>query len=328
MAAPIVIVGAGLSGLVAGRSLAAAGWPVVVLDKGRGPGGRLATRRLGRAVLDHGAQFFTVRGEDLQRQTDDWLARGVVREWCRGFGEVPDGHPRYVAAGGMVGLAKDLAEGLDVRCAHPVAAIIPAGDGLILTSSAGSADPIEAAAVVATPPVPQTLELLAAGGLRLRPEVEGVRRLRYHKVLALLVRCDGVPPLGGCGAVQQPDDPTFTFVADNRAKGISSESAVTFHVAHARSEELWEQPDGEVRRLLLGEARSWLGAATPVEVQLKRWRYSGPVEPWPERAVLATERPSPVVLAGDAFGGPKVEGAYRSGLAAADLLDGVLTPSR
>lgn len=57
----IVIVGAGLSGLVAARSLAASGHDVSVLDKGRGVGGRLATRRIGDAVLDHGAQFFTVR---------------------------------------------------------------------------------------------------------------------------------------------------------------------------------------------------------------------------------------------------------------------------
>ena len=59
----VAIVGAGLAGLMAGRTLAEAGHEVVLLDKGRSPGGRLATRRIGAATLDHGAQFFTVRSE-------------------------------------------------------------------------------------------------------------------------------------------------------------------------------------------------------------------------------------------------------------------------
>ena len=63
----VAIVGAGLAGLMAGRTLAEAGHEVVLLDKGRSPGGRLATRRIGEATLDHGAQFFTVRSEAVRR---------------------------------------------------------------------------------------------------------------------------------------------------------------------------------------------------------------------------------------------------------------------
>ena len=57
----VIVVGAGLAGLMAGRELVKAGHEVLLLDKGRSPGGRLATRRIGQATLDHGAQFFTVR---------------------------------------------------------------------------------------------------------------------------------------------------------------------------------------------------------------------------------------------------------------------------
>ena len=42
----VVVVGAGVAGLTAARSLAAFS-DVVVVDKGRGVGGRLATRRIG-----------------------------------------------------------------------------------------------------------------------------------------------------------------------------------------------------------------------------------------------------------------------------------------
>ena len=80
----VVVVGAGLAGLVAARELAA-DHEIVVLDKGRSVGGRLATRRIGDARLDHGAQFFTVRSEAFRSQVDEWLSRDVARVWCHGF---------------------------------------------------------------------------------------------------------------------------------------------------------------------------------------------------------------------------------------------------
>ena len=57
----VVVVGTGIAGLMAAQSLTKNGHDVVVVDKGRSPGGRLATRRIDDATLDHGAQFFTVR---------------------------------------------------------------------------------------------------------------------------------------------------------------------------------------------------------------------------------------------------------------------------
>ena len=121
----MAIVGAGLSGLMAARDLRARGLDVVLFDKGRSPGGRLATRRIGDARLDHGAQFFTVRTEAFGAHVREWVDAGVVYEWCRGFTDGDgnqagdgggDGHPRYAVHGGMNALAKHLARDLDVRC--------------------------------------------------------------------------------------------------------------------------------------------------------------------------------------------------------------------
>ena len=69
---------------------------VVVVDKGRSPGGRMATRRIGAATFDHGAQFFTVRTPAFRRRVDDWIDRGLVTVWNHGF-DHDDGYPRYVA---------------------------------------------------------------------------------------------------------------------------------------------------------------------------------------------------------------------------------------
>ena len=51
----VAVIGAGLTGLTAARRLADAGCAVVVFDKSRGLGGRLATRRTALGPIDHGA---------------------------------------------------------------------------------------------------------------------------------------------------------------------------------------------------------------------------------------------------------------------------------
>ena len=75
-----IVVGAGISGLLAAGALQGEGWNVTVLDKGRGVGGRMATRRVGGGTFDHGAQFFTVRGERFAGLVEDWLEAGVAAE--------------------------------------------------------------------------------------------------------------------------------------------------------------------------------------------------------------------------------------------------------
>ena len=73
----VLIVGAGISGLMAARELKKNGYQVLVLDKGRGLGGRMATRRMGGARLDHGAQFMTARQPAFAAIIEEALAAGV-----------------------------------------------------------------------------------------------------------------------------------------------------------------------------------------------------------------------------------------------------------
>ena len=57
----IAIIGAGIAGITAARTLANAGHHVQVFEKSRGPGGRMSTRESNFGTFDHGAQYFTVR---------------------------------------------------------------------------------------------------------------------------------------------------------------------------------------------------------------------------------------------------------------------------
>lgn len=342
MASPrVLIIGGGLSGLTAADRLLRRPdgldpTEVAVVERSPTVGGRLATRRIGEATLDHGAQFFTVRTDDFRADVDRWLAAGVVEEWCRGFGVV-DGYPRYRAAGGMNQLARrlgaSLAEaGVAVATGRRVSALRPRDGGWRVDYdepsaeiTAGEGPVTDVPALIVTPPVPQALALLESGGTTLSPaSASTLRSLTYHRVIALLTVLDRRPELPPPGALQRPDDPTFTFVADNQAKGISAVPAVTFHTAHARSADLWSATDDEIVDALLPTARDLVAPAQIVELEVKRWRYTGPVHPHPDPCFVATVAgepvPGPLVFAGDGFGGSKMEGAYLSGLAAADAV--------
>lgn len=318
-ATDVVVVGAGLAGLAAAGRLEQAGRRVVVVDKGRSVGGRLATRRMGGASLDHGAQFFTVRSNAFRHEVDGWLADGVVHEWCRGFDDQPDGHPRYAAAGGMNRVAKHLAAPLaEVSTGVQVTSVGPGDDGWRVAWTGGAR---RARAVVVTSPVPQSLALLAAGVTELRPEVgAGLRAIRYEPTLALLLVLDRPSAVPAPGA-RKPADGPFEIVVDNVAKGASGDPAITLHLRPELSAARYDDADERILDDLLPAAARWIGPASVTEAAVKRWRYATPVETWPEPTVaVAVGATGPVLLAGDAFAGPRVEGAWLSGVAAAEAL--------
>jgi len=314
----VAIVGAGLSGLVAARQLAAAGVDVAVVDKGRSPGGRLATRRIGDATLDHGAQFFTVRTPAFRRQVDEWLDRGLVSIWSNGFVS-DDGHPRYVAVAGMNSLAKDLAVGLDVRCSTMAFTIRPAVDGSDNAAWHVVIDDgktIGSDAVIVTTPLPQAFSLLVDSGVHLD---EALIRTDYDRTIALLATLDRTPEIPAPGGLQGPT-PDISFVADNQAKGVSAAPAITVHASANWSEQHWDDDLDDLRVQLLDLARPWIGGADVGEAHVKKWRFATPKTTWPDRCWVAPG--GTVVLAGDAFDGPRVEAAHNSGLAAAHALVG------
>lgn len=303
----VVIIGAGLSGLVAANELQAAGVEVVVVDKGRSPGGRLATRRIGTATLDHGAQFFTVRTAAFQQRVDDWLQRGLVAVW-----HDADVHPRFVAPAGMNSLAKDLAKDLDVSCSTTVTAVRPAGSRWQVMVNNGSV--LLADRVVVTAPLPQSSALLADSGIALDNRLMGTE---YDSTIALLATLDRPPRIDAPGGVQRPND-DVAFVADDVAKGVSATPAITLHASAAWSRTHWDEDADHLLAALVNLAGPWLGDAVIDEAQVKKWRYATPQTLWPGPCWVSPD--GGIVLAGDAFAGPRVEGAYNSGLAAARAL--------
>ena len=322
-----IVVGAGISGLLAASSLQREGWDVTVLDKSQGVGGRMATRLVGGGTFDSGAQFFTVRGERFAGLVRDWLGAGVAAEWTRGFADSEgrpneDGYPRYMGAEGMTSIPKYISRDLDVRTGERVVRVDGGQASWMVRCASGLR--VAGDALVLAFPVPQALDLVSSGSYRLsdgaRSQLEAVS---YDPCLALMVVLDGPTGVPEPGGMQIKDEP-LDWIGDNRRKGISAGSAVTVHAGPEWSRSHFEDDETRVIDSLISLAGNRLGtdlAPAVVATSLARWRYSWVTEPHPEPCLVASDHP-PLVFCGDAFGQPKVEGATLSGLAAADYLLG------
>ena len=147
----VVVVGAGLSGVACAREVRAAGLRVRVLDRGRKPGGRMASRRLWDRPVDLGASYLTTSDEDFLAVVEGWRERGLARPWTDTFCALGDGDPvaktgplRWGAPGGLRSLVEDLAAGLDGRA-------VRRREGV---------DALDGAAVVLAMPDPQARRLV------------------------------------------------------------------------------------------------------------------------------------------------------------------------
>ncbi len=319
----ILIVGAGIAGLSAARTLKQQGYSVTVLDKGRGVGGRLNTRSLriegfGDAIGDRGAQYFTVRDERFTSFTDELVQSGIVREWSGAKGDTV----RYVGIKGMREIANYLAQNMDVRTEQRVTILRTDNNQWNVETDMGLQ--ITADALLMTPPVPQSLAIFDASRITLPDKQRQVlEKITYNSCLTLMVLLEGDSKLSGDYAELQGE--TLRWIADNKRKGISVLPVLTLHSTHEFSQKHWQKTDEEIAEQMLHVAKPFVGSSV-VMYKVHRWRYSEPSvaenksKSEPFLSVQGAENIPPLVFAGDGFTIGRVESAWLSGLAAAESL--------
>jgi predicted NAD/FAD-dependent oxidoreductase len=216
----------------------------------------------------------------------------------------------------MNALAKHLSKPFDLRTEAKVELVEPADEGWRAITESGQT--LRAGALVLTPPAPQAIALLAACSDRLPSEISStLNAIAFDPCFALLVTIDGpgrVPPPGYI----RPDQGPVEWIADNTQKGVSTgAAALTIHARADFSRRYLEAPQEDVAKLLLEAAGTWFGGQVTAW-QLHRWRYSRPVDAGQRPTYLFSRQPACLAIAGDAFGGSRLEGAFLSGLAAAE----------
>lgn len=311
-----IIIGAGLSGLTAAHELIKNNWEVIVLDKGRGVGGRMATRRAGEARFDHGAQYFSTKTPDFQEFTQNIIQKNIAKKWHLQEGDKTFSHARVIGIGGMSTIPKFLAEGLNIKTNEKVISISETENGCKVITEAGNI--YEANALICTAPAPQAIELLQKNEIALA-DIETLQSIHYQPCIAVMASLKtqtNIPSPGGISL----ENSNISWVADNFQKGISPIFSATIHANPAFSLAHFDDDLNEIGNQLISEITDLIPADSVESYQVHRWRYSLASERYAENFLVSSSTKFPLIFAGDGFGIGSIEGAYISGKSAAQRL--------
>jgi len=318
-----LIIGGGICGLVAGTQLQAKGFSVKVLDKGRGIGGRFATRRIphpqqGEGIFDYGVQYLTVNTEGFQEWIREWLQRGIIETWT---GVAKESKPvKYKGVKGIRSIAKHLASYLDVETKTKVVHLSEEkGVWTVVTEQGRN---YYSDRVILTAPVPQSLQLLQESNIQITDEKLSL--VSYHSCLTGLLLVSETIAIGDAGGYYVGGE-VLDWIACNYQKGISPDAyAVTLQGNTKFSAEYSQKRDRELAlEQLIEAAWSYLGQGSVIDVRVHFWRYSTPIHQFPASFFAISDS---LYLAGDGFlatASPvsPVESAVLSGLAAARAIN-------
>ena len=305
-----LIIGGGMAGLSAATALAETGAGVIVLDKGRGPGGRMAARRVeiaGEQVsFDHGAQYFTARDPAFRETVAGWEAAGVAARWPAA------GADAWVGTPGMNACVKHMASCLDVRWNMRAERLCR--DGALWRVEAGD-DVFHAATVLVAVPAEQAAVLLGDAAPDFAARAASVASAPCWAVMAGFAA-----PLPLADTFRSDSGPV-SWAARNSAKPARAGAETwVIHASPARSRELIDLPKEEVAKILLADFFSANGAppATPPHLDAHRWLYAQPEARKGEGPLYDPNKR--IGIAGDWLHSPRVEGAWLSGRALAQAL--------
>ena len=275
----IVIVGAGLTGLHLAQSLHQRGKNCLILEKSKGLGGRIATRRMDDLGLDHGAAYLI----------DSFEMRSALQEFkC---------HPQLTShglllSGGMNQMAKAFAQNLHVLKSQKLQSIKRQNDGWELETEEGMQ--LNCQHLIITAPIPQALELLEKN--HLAPEINHpLYSIKYSFALILLAILEDVK---NHQAHEVFEDHQFLLMKERKLHP----HGLVLQLSPSFSQTFFEEPEEVILSHIFNMLKD--SPYSDVKIQkyeLKKWRYSRPLSQLP---VPYVEVAPQLYLAGDGFTSP------------------------
>ncbi len=303
MAEKIAVVGAGLAGVTAALALQEAGYAVVVFDKSRGFGGRLATRRGEGFAIDHGAAAAHGAAPGFAAAM---AAAGAV--------DAADGVAGgWVGQPGMSAIVRAMAGPLDCVMATEITGIEADRDGLILADAAGARHgPFDR--VLSAIPAPQARRFLAG-----RPEDAALAEVVMDPVWTLLLAF--AEPLEVRASLAGAPFDSILRASSRPGRAALPET----WVAHAGAEwtranlEMTKEAACAVLREAFAEA-SGRALPEPIYAAAHRWRHGRVARPLGAPFLSAMD--GRLLLGGDWALGPAAGDAFVSGKAMAAAVSG------
>jgi renalase len=332
----VIVVGAGMAGLVCAQQLRQAGYSVLVVEKSRGFGGRVATRRLHDTCADHGACYLKPKGKLMTQFVELLLQRNVLQVWNGTFMDKSENiassiQARYASSTGMSSIAKFLATGLNVTLNQRVIQVnLNSDTSWRLTLEAG--DELTTKALVIAIPAPQALTLLEPLEANLDSTfIEKLRSVEFFPSISVMA---GYPstskPLPQWRTITFDNDNVLGWIGfDSTKRTNPSQPVFVVQSSAAEAERNLETNDLQpVGQQILQAAANIVGfdwLAHPDWLDVHRWRYAFPRTPLQESFLAASKQP--LVCCGDWCGGNLIPGTIDSGLSAASAINSQLRPN-
>ncbi len=289
-----LIIGAGMTGLWLGHLLTQQNKGCHLIDKSKGVGGRMATRRWNDQKFDHGAQFYKLKSESQvfhQLMTEKNLVRSI-------------GEDKWMAVSGISQLAKQLASNLSIGLQKTVDKIIQLEGGIYQVTTL-EGDSFKSKKLILTCPLPQTLKILDQSHF-IYPQ--SLSTVQYSKAVVFLLSSKNVVKFPYPNPYVEPQNSSFFSVADQNFKTGSPGTAWTVTMNPSWSDQYFDQSEEDQLNAFKNEFKYF---DSSFECQVKKWRYSHPH--LPHNTLTAKIEGHPYLyLAGDAFGGGSLNGAIRS----------------
>ncbi|MEO7327545.1 MAG: FAD-dependent oxidoreductase [Minicystis sp.] len=323
----VIVVGAGIAGLSAARALADGGAAVQVLERARGVGGRVATRRFDEQPVDFGVAFFHGRDPAFLAALAEVPAT-LLPGWpteihgagrpCQPEAFAAD-ERRLAFAEGLTAFPKHLARGLDVRTSTRVTALSLTATQIRLELE--GAEALEARTVLVCLSTEQARTLLATvpePPSSVRSALALLDMMGFEPCLALIAGYPLDAPEPPAHVSYPEDSLVLQLMVHDSSKRVAPTARVMVYQALPRwSHAHLDDPDWPAA--LLAEAARLLGpwAAAPQFTHPHRWRHARTNRGSELMAPLLVHLPGGqrLGLAGELFApGGGVEAAWVSGL--------------
>ena len=312
----VAVIGAGISGLALANKLNKY-FEVVVFEKSRGYGGRVATRRAGEFIFDHGAQFFKVKTDEFREYIKPMIDKGIVDIWKARFVEIDNGKitnnriwgddpSNYVGTPSMNSIGKYMADGLDVRLSEKVANVAQ-GTKWELYDEAG-ANIGEFDWVVSAIPPKQVIEMI--------PDVINLySKISSYEMLAcysLMLGYEEKMDIGFDAALIKGVDISWLSVNSSKLPGANN----TTFLIHSTNKWASQNIDRD-RDWVKGYLCNELSNLVPIKTEsanyigLQGWRYANIKKQ--NNIEFFLDKDNKFGLCGDWFVQGRIEAAYLSG---------------